>query len=324
MKTRLLFIILAGFMMWPVNSNGQIGSRLTNKIVNKIISNEIDSMDKKDEPAATPTRTAPPPAATVPSSRTAQPAPATAKPEAQPEKEEVNAAPSTFNFGGLGMGKVDIKYKDEYNFDGSIYMVMETYDKKDVTKMDYYTYFNAVNPDAAIEVKGMTDDKGNAGSGTSVFVFDGENKCFIMLIENEDGKTGIISTIPDPSTTTTQNSGKEPVKPTIVKTGKTKMIAGYNCDEYRVTDVENKTYSNVWASKDVNIKADRRNWNQAGLPTYTTEFEGGVVLAMESYSNKDELEMKMETIEIKNNIKHSVSPKGYNLIQMKFNQGAGK
>jgi hypothetical protein len=321
MKTRLLFIILTGFMMWPVNSNGQIGSRLTNKIVNKIISNEIDSMDKKDGTTTTPSRTAPPPAATVPSNRTAQPASSTAKTEIPAEKEEENAAPTSFNFGGLGMGKVDIKYKDEYNFDGSIYTVMETYDKKDVTKMDYYTYFNGVNPDAAIEVKGMTDEKGSSESGTSVFVFDGENKCFLMLIENEDGKTGIISTIPNDSTLKAQNSGKQPAKPTIVKTGKTKVVAGYKCDEYRVTDVENKTYSNVWASKDVNLKADRTNWNRAGLPTYTTEFEGGMVLAMESYSNKDVLEMKMETMEIKNNIKHTVSPKGYNLIQMKFNQG---
>ena len=33
---------------------------------------------------------------------------------------------------GLFGGKIDIKYNDDYNFTGRIYMQMETYNKKDV------------------------------------------------------------------------------------------------------------------------------------------------------------------------------------------------
>ena len=44
---------------------------------------------------------------------------------------------------GLFGGKIDIKYNDEYDFTGRIYMQMETYDKKDVVKSDFYTYFNS-------------------------------------------------------------------------------------------------------------------------------------------------------------------------------------
>ena len=35
---------------------------------------------------------------------------------------------------------------------GRIYMEMEIYDKKDVKKSDYYTYFNANTRNAGIEV----------------------------------------------------------------------------------------------------------------------------------------------------------------------------
>ena len=49
--------------------------------------------------------------------------------------------------------KIDIKYNDEYDFTGRIYMLMETYDKKDVIKSDFYTYFNNNKQNAGIELK---------------------------------------------------------------------------------------------------------------------------------------------------------------------------
>ena len=304
MKTKMLFLLLAGFLILPSNSNGQIGY-LRNKIVNKIIDDQIDSIGKEKKTENTESQGT------------------NANTSTSTQTKENASSQGSFNLGNLGIGKVDLKHKDQYDFDGSIYMQMETYDKKEVTKMDYYTYYNSSSPDVAIEVKTISDDK-DAQQANSVFVFDGENKCLLMLTEMDGNKSGIISAIPSDSALKAQNAGKPVTKPTIVKTGKTRVIAGYNCDEYKITDVENKTYSNVWASKDIDLKADRSNWNKAGLPAYTTSFEGGLVLAMESYDNKDVLQMKTETIEIKPNIKHSVSPTGYTLMQMKFNQGTGK
>jgi hypothetical protein len=311
MKTRLSLFLLAGFLILPFNSNGQIGY-LRNKLVNKIIDDQVDSIGKKKKKENSVNQDK----STTPTTSTST--------NTQSKSEEKSDNQKSIKLGNLGIGKVDIKYNDEYNFDGSIYMQMETYDKKDVTKMDYYTYFNSATPNAAIETKTISGKEGSSTKGPSVFIFDGENKCFIMLTESDGNKSGIISPVPSDSTLKAQNSGKPETQPTIVKTGRTRVIAGYKCDEYKVTDVENKTYSNVWASKDVDLKADRSNWGKAGLPAYSSGFEGGMVFAMESFNKKNELEMKMETIEIKTNIKHTVSPTGYNLIQMKYNQGTGK
>lgn len=315
MKIRGLFFLLAGLFLMPLNSDGQIGY-LRNRIVDKIIDNAIDSLDQSEKSESTENQNANTPAparSTTGTSTTTQ-----SKPAGTSSSNQQNPpSQGGFNLGNLGFGKVDLKYKDEYNFTGSIYMKMESYDKKEVTKMDYYTYYNNSTPNAAIEVKSVETPK-ESDQVNSVFIFDGENKCFIILTDAEGNKSGIISPIPSDSALKAQNTSKPVTPPTIVKTGKTKVIAGYKCDEYRVTDTEAKTYSNVWASKDLNLKADRSNWSKAGLPAYTSEFEGGIVLAMEVYDDKDVLEMKTETIEIKENIKHSVSPTGYTLMQMSF------
>ena len=63
------------------------------------------------------------------------------------------------------------------HFTGRIYMVMETYDKKDVTKSDFYTYFNTNTLNAGMEVKITNPEKGETSLPTQ-FIFDNDNRCF--------------------------------------------------------------------------------------------------------------------------------------------------
>lgn len=148
--------------------------------------------------------------------------------------------------------------------------MMETYDKKDVSKSDYFTYFNANTLNAGIEVKIVNPDNSEQSIPTQ-FIFDNDNRCFIMLMQGEDSKTGIISTIPSDSAMNAQAKNQKVAegKPaTITKTGNTKMIAGYKCDEYKVVEEGEDGYANVWMTKDVKIKADKKNWGKSGIPDY--------------------------------------------------------
>jgi hypothetical protein len=288
MKTKISLLLTIVFMLSGISSNAQIGSALRNKLnkaINKDVQNKTDSA-AKDQPAE-----------------------------------------SRRGLGGLLGGKTDINHNDEYNFTGRIYMVMETYDKKDVAKSDFYTYYNANTLNAGIEVKIANPEKGEAALPTQ-FIFDNDNRCFMMLIRSEDSRTGIISTIPDDSTMNAQvkNQKSQEKKPaTVTKTGNTKMIAGYKCDEYKIVEEGEDGYSNVWMTKDVKIKADKKNWGKAGMPSYYgyPGFENSFMLAMEGYDKDNKLEMKMETIEINDNFKHSISTVGYSFIKMNFGQ-AGK
>ena len=72
--------------------------------------------------------------------------------------------------------------------------------------------------------------------------------------------------------------GSNPEKATITKTGNSRVIAGYKCDEYKIVDPEKDGYSNVWMTKDVKLKADKKYWGKAGVPTYYNYpgFEGAI------------------------------------------------
>jgi hypothetical protein len=151
----------------------------------------------------------------------------------------------------------------------------------------------------------------------------------MMLLENGESKTGIISTLPSDSAIATQaktyKKGEASAQPTITKTGNSRTIAGYKCDEYKITETGKDGYSLVWMTKDIKLKADKRYWGKAGMPSYYNYpgFEGAMMLAMEAYDKNNQPEMKMETKEINENYPHSLSTAGYTFMKMNFGQ-AGK
>jgi hypothetical protein len=218
-------------------------------------------------------------------------------------------------------GKVDLKHNDEYGFTSRLIMETETYDKKETMKMEIYIYFSANSPSVGMETKSISDDKGKTLPLGSSMVMDGENKCVIILTEMNGTKMGLISAITDGK----QPEGKQSHKVHATdyhKTGKTRDIAGYLCDEYAYTNPENKTKGSVWFTKDARLKIDRRGWQKTGMGDYYdySGFEGGVILGMEAYDEKGNLTMKSETKEINTSFSHSIAVKGYPLRQMNFNQ----
>ena len=82
---------------------------------------------------------------------------------------------------GLFGGKIDIKYNDEYDFTGRIYMQMETYDKDDVVKSDFYTYYNSGTKNAGIDLQTVDPKDGKTVISTS-FLFDHDNRAFMSLL----------------------------------------------------------------------------------------------------------------------------------------------
>jgi hypothetical protein len=306
MKTRSFFFVLLLVIMLPARSNAQ--GWILRRAIDRKIEHKVDSaVDKSERDEAKKKQQAD---------------------QNQTDKTTDQEKKGTKETGrGLFGGKIDIKYEDEYKFTGRIHMQMETYDKKDVTKADMYTYFNSTSLSAGIDMI-PTDAKEENKSYPTTFIFDGENKSFMMLIENKDSKTGIISSLPTDSAMAAQaksQKGPDPAKATITKTGNSKVIAGYKCDEYKVVDAEKEGFSNVWMTKDVKIKADKKYWGKAGVPTYYgyPGFEGATMLANESFDKNGKPTMKIETKEINENFPHSISTVGITFMKMNFGQ-AGK
>jgi hypothetical protein len=306
MKTRSIILFLVLAIMLPGVSNAQ--GWILRRAIDRKIDQKVDSaVDKSANDKA--------------------------KEKEQTDQKQSDKTSAQDNGGtkatgrGLFGGKIDIKYNDEYKFTGRIYMQMETYDKKDMMKSDYYTYYNSNTLNAGIEVLPVDAKQGDKTVPT-VFLFDNDNRCFMMLMENKDSKTGIISTLPSDSAMAAQTKtqkGTTPEQATITKTGNSRVIAGYRCDEYKIVDANKDGYSNVWMTKDVKLKADKKYWGKAGVPTYYNYpgFEGAMMLAMESFDKNNNPGMKMETKEINDNFSHSISTVGITFMKMNFGQ-AGK
>jgi len=307
MKTRSIFLLLVLVMILPSKLNAQ--SWILRRAIDRKIEHKVDSaVDKSDKDDA--------------------------KKRQQADQNQADKTTTTEKKGtketgrGLFGGKIDIKYEDEYEFTGRIYMQMENYDKKDVVKSDYYTYFNSSTLNAGIEMLPL-DAKNGDKTYPTVFLFDNDNRSFMMIIESKDSKTGIISSMPSDSAMAAQaKTQKEanPEKATITKTGNSKVIAGYKCDEYKIVDAEKEGYSNVWMTKDVKLKADKKYWGKAGVPTYYNypEFEGAMMLAMESFDKNNKPTLKMETKEINDKFSHSISTVGLTFMKMNFGQTGKK
>ena len=306
MKTRSIILLVVMSIMLSATSNAQ--AWLLRRAVDRKLEHKVDSaVDKSDRDEAK------------------------TKQQADKKQTDTTSAQSKGGTKATGRGlfgaKIDIKYDDEYKFTGRIYMQMETYDKKDVLKSDYYTYYNSNTLNAGIEMLPVDAKQGDKNVPT-IFLYDNDNKCFMMLLENSGSKTGMISTLPSDSAMAAQTKnqkGANPEKATITKTGNSRVIAGYKCDEYKIVDPDKDGYSNVWMTKDVKLKADKKYWGKSGMPTYYNYpgFEGSMMLAMESFDKNNKTTMKMETKEINDKYSHSISTVGITFMKMNFGQ-AGK
>ena len=319
MKTRGLLLLFALALLLPANTNAQVGSLLKNKM-NKVVNAGVKTVDKEvDAEIDTAVNKEADKAREKSEARTEQ----NKKDDNQPSSD--GSGSSAGAMGGLFSNKVDLKYKEDYSFTSRIFMVSETYDKKDVMKMEMYVFYSANHPSMGLETKSISDAEGETVPVVATMVMDGENKCVLMLTDMNGMKMGMISAVPEEGAEPTDKKAKKDTPPVYTKTGNTREIAGYKCDEYSYVDPDDNANGKVWFTTDPRLKIDRRGWKNTGMSAYyaSPQFNDGIILANEAYDEKGNLTMKSETKEINENYPHSISVKGYSLRQMKT-PGEGK
>jgi hypothetical protein len=214
----------------------------------------------------------------------------------------------------LGLtGNVD--YEPTYHFDAYIQMQITNYKKNGTVddEMIYDSYVHKDNADYAMEFK--NDD------GRSTIIFDTKNSAMLILGESDGEKTGFATSIdPEAMAASAEDYAEDhdidPVN--YRKTGKTKMILGYSCDEYLVEDEDSE--SHIWISEKLG-KEIRKEWlnNQQTFGTLFTQAYAlnGVALEYDflDKGNGKKSEMIMTKIDL--NHSHSVSTAGYDIISMR-------
>ena len=226
--------------------------------------------------------------------------------------------------GGGGFGaklfsnEVTAKYKQEYKFSSRMFMQMEMYDKDEVVKMDCNVYYSTNDPNAGIEMKTVANAEGESVPVNTQIIVDGDNKSFLLITDLNGLKLGFISPVPDDSTLKAMDAPAKP--PKVTKTGNTRVVAGFKCDEYLYQEDGNKEYTKMWLTKDAVLKIDKNAWSKAGMPLAYgySGFEGMVNMAWETYDDKNKLTTKSEVKEININYPHSMSVAGTTFRQVDY------
>lgn len=155
-------------------------------------------------------------------------------------QEEKNQQRMNRMMKGLGLSGEPVPHEDSYTFDEAVEMHIESYDsnEKQTTNGNFITYLNPSSGDLAYKMI-----SGNVGENEQgMFIIDTKNKAVILLNDKDGEKTGLIygmgTFFEDMKDSINENMENEEMpenmldSPYVTKTGKTKNIAGYKCEQY--------------------------------------------------------------------------------------------
>lgn len=218
----------------------------------------------------------------------------------------------------LGLtGNVD--YETSYSFDAYIQMEISNY-KKNGSLDDQVMYDNYVNKTKADYAMVFRD-----GSDQSTIIFDTENSAMLILTDSDGEKTGFATTI-DPESMAEMAEDYAEEEETadldeaynIKKTGKSKDILGYKCEEYLLE--EESTEVRMWVSEELG-KDMRKEWLK-NKQTFGAMFMhayalNGMVLEYDLLDKDNGKKTIMLVTKIDLNHSHSVATGGYTVMSMR-------
>jgi len=159
---------------------------------------------------------------------------------------------------GFGLSGEPVPIADEYRFSHLIQMHFESYNKNGKLKDEgeFITHFDPDSKNMAYQaLSGDAADKG-------MFIIDTEKGAIIILSDDGNEKNGIVYGMSGYFSTLGESFEEEELdlsdtpdtylaNPNVKKTGRTKTISGFRCEEYLYEDEYNK--SNIWITKDIKL-----------------------------------------------------------------------
>lgn len=210
----------------------------------------------------------------------------------------------------------NVAYEPSYDFDAYLQMEITNYKKNG--KLDdqviYDNYLHKQQADYAM----VYSDKGTQ----STFLFDAKNSAMLILTDSDGEKTGFATTI-DPEAMAArveayveeEDIDMDSHRP--VKTGKTKNILGYSCDEYLYEDEDTKVF--MWVSEKLG-KEVRKEWmnnQQAFGSMFAHAYQlNGAVLEYDVLEDSGERTI-MQVTKIDMNHSHKVNTSSYAIMSMR-------
>ncbi|AWW31918.1 hypothetical protein DN752_18230 [Echinicola strongylocentroti] len=290
MRTDKLFLaVLSAIFLLPVPSQGQFLKKLkkaaqegVENAVERRVSNEVENAAQK-----------------------------------QTDKylEQIFGPPSDYEGGDYDYGKVissidmNAATEDSYHFTGYTDMEITGTDEKgkDIEPVTFRSFLSGDADFWGIEMENQEKE-----AEKTVMIFDHKNNASVLLMENEKGEKNYMAYGMDWSKMVESSADKEmekmdadSVEFDIVKTGNSKTILGYPCEEYRT---ENDEYAaNYWVSTQP-IEGYASYWSknnflfskkvQQKYQGYYDQLPDGDILEIHYESKEDESITDMKITEI--------------------------
>jgi len=235
--------------------------------------------------------------------------------EQNQNQSEVQAEDMPDMSGFFGNNTVEVP--EEFVFINSILFLMTTTDKKgENTKMKMKMHFPDEDDYFGMEITEMS----NAGQGmptNSIIIFDNRNQQMITMVDNQGQKMGIAMKMDEETMNkySDKNDGEENENVNWEKTGKTKDILGYTCEQYIVNSEEGN--GEFWMSDqdDLDIGNALNRMANSQPDNDNVDYPEGAMLEM-NYKMKDGSTMIWEAIEIEIGKTHSIKTTGYQFMSL--------
>jgi hypothetical protein len=216
---------------------------------------------------------------------------------------------------GFGISE-DVEFEPEYAFDAYFRMQITDYKKNGKTddQVVYDNYISKGKSDYGMEFR---DD-----DNLSTILYDSERSALIMLTEDDGEKTGFATRF-DPAKLA-EDAMEEDVEDSDwkpMKTGKTKKILGYTCDEYLVDDEQSEAH--MWISEELGKEISKEmlyNPNAFGGAFTQSRSVQGMVLEYDILYKERGEKTEMLVTDLDLNRKHSISTSGYRILTMNMQE----
>ncbi len=207
---------------------------------------------------------------------------------------------------------MNVKVAPEYLFPLSLNMHLTDYKNGQVKSESDLTYF--INAEKELFATDMSDNKKSKSAMLSIY--DYAQNAIVMIDKNE--KTIMAFTLNAFMSKATQDkmkSGEALAEKSkgvdCKKTGKTKQIKGYNCEEYICTNEEKNTRTEMWIANSLFAK---ELLSSLKLPMFSslTYTPSGMILEATTFKNNLP-ENKLEVMDINTKANFTQSTSGYSI-----------
>lgn len=293
-------LVVSVFLMTSVIvANAQLKDMMLKKVGEKVNKNKADKNASKDANANTNSNTNPQSNSSTTATDT------TVNNSSAPS----NTSPAYNPF--MSGGKKEIL--PQYVFQQNVLMETKSWDKKgnlEQKKSSQMRWYFSNQPYNGMEM--FDEDKKSAGFS----VFESKKSQMVMLMDNDGNKIAMVTKIDTAKVNERAANSNEKSGNKVAKTGRTKKVLGYNCEEWISTDDKgNKT--EMWISNEVPLTMNgsfamfnRGGPKQQSSPAYPSSYPAGFMMEMTSYQANGE-KFSMTAIEVNLKAEKIITTAGY-------------